>query len=181
LKVIQDRERLIPNEAAILHFAAERFARLLIAPTHPKSYVTADIAAGFDIQADIEDLPMPDMSYDVVICSHVLEHVRDDRAAIAQLYRVLRPGGKLIAMVPVIEGWDETYEDSTITAPEERRLHFGQGDHVRFYGRDFRKRLAEAGFGVSEYVGTPAEVLRYRLTHGERVFVGTRPERANGS
>jgi predicted SAM-dependent methyltransferase len=84
-----------------------------------------------------------------VICNHVLEHV-DDRKALTEIMRILAPGGMLVASVPIIEGWDTTYEDVAIKDPEDRALHFGQSDHVRWYGRDFRDRLKAAGFEISE-------------------------------
>jgi SAM-dependent methyltransferase len=103
----------------------------------------------------------------------VLEHV-NDKAALANMHRVLRPGGTLIAMVPIVDGWEKTYENPAITSSYDRERHFGQGNHLRYYGRDFPDRIAEAGFTVSDYTGTPEEVIRYRLTRGERVFVGRR-------
>ena len=173
LKLIQDRERIIATGSDVLHFAAERSTRRLVEATRPRRYVTADLEPGFDIQVDIENLAVVDASFDVVICSHVLEHV-NDKLALASIHRVLRPDGILIAMVPIVEGWETTYENPAITSKEDRKRHYGSGNHVRFYGRDFRNRLAQAGFAVREYTGTPDEVFRYRLNRGERVFVATR-------
>ena len=72
----------------------------MVEATAPRRYVTADLEPGFDIQVDIENLAVEDASFDVVICSHVLEHV-NDTLALASIHRVLRPGGILIAMVPI--------------------------------------------------------------------------------
>ena len=170
LKLVQDREGLIPAGSEILHFAAEQSTRRLVEATGPRRYVTADLEPGFDIQVDIENLAIEDASFDVVICSHVLEHV-NDRLALANIYRVLRPGGTLIAMVPIVEGWETTYENPAVTSRKERMRHYGSSNHVRFYGRDFRDRLSHAGFAVREPTGTPEKVLRCRLNRGERVFV----------
>jgi hypothetical protein len=104
----------------------------------------------------------------------VLEHVNDHKAA-AELFRVLRPGGTLIAMFPIVEGWDTTFEDPARTTPEERLLYFGQHDHARFFGRDARDRLASPGFIVEEYTATEPNVSRYGLSRGEKVFICTRP------
>ncbi|MES1156105.1 MAG: methyltransferase domain-containing protein, partial [Pseudorhodoplanes sp.] len=109
------------------------------------------------------------------ICLHVLEHV-DDKAAIAELYRVVRPGGLLIAMFPIVEGWDETFEDSTKSSAEERLLYFGQHDHARFFGRDARVRLAMPGFVVEEFTAVEPYVSRYGLMRGEKVFLCRRQE-----
>jgi SAM-dependent methyltransferase len=173
LKLIQDREGIIPAGSEILHFAAERATRRMVAATRPGRYVTADLEPGFDLQVDIENLAVADASFDVVICSHVLEHV-NDKLALASIHRVLRPGGRLVAMVPIVDGWSSTYENPAITSRSDRKRHFGSGNHVRYYGRDFPDRLAAAGFTVRDYTGTPEDVIRYRLNRGERVFVGTR-------
>jgi SAM-dependent methyltransferase len=169
LKLVDNSQHIIPSGAHILHFAPEACAGWL--RVRAGRYVTADRKPGRDLQVDIEHLEVPDASFDVVVCSHVLEHV-DDRLALAHLHRVLRPGGILIAMVPIVEGWDRTYEDAAIRDPKDRKLHFDGATHVRYYGRDFRDRLAAAGFSVSEYTSTPDEVVRHRLQRGERIFVG---------
>lgn len=173
LKLVLDKEVLIPAGADVLHFAAEQFMGPVIRATKPRSYVTADLRSGFDRQLNIEQLDLPDGSFDVVICSHVLEHV-DDRAALAEMHRVLRSGGKAILMVPIVEGWDQTYEDRAIADYAARKLHFGGGTHIRFYGRDFRDRITAAGFGLAEYTMTPVDAMRYRLLRGERVFVASK-------
>ena len=115
-----------------------------------------------------------DKSFDVAICLHVLEHV-DDRAAVSELFRVLRPGGLLVAMFPIIEGWDETFEDASRMSPEDRLFYFGQHDHVRFFGRDARARLAAPGFVVEEYTAVEPQVSRYGLARGEKIFICRRP------
>lgn len=173
LKLVLDREVLIRPGSDVLHFAAERFMGPVIRATNPGSYVTADLKPGFDRRLNIEKLDLDDKSFDVVICSHVLEHV-DDKAALSEMHRVLRNGGKAILMVPIIEGWDETYEDCTVADYRQRKLHFGGGTHVRYYGRDFRDRVKASGFVLAEYTMTPEEAMRYRLQRGERVFVASR-------
>lgn len=173
LKLVQDRARIIPPDAEILHFAAERATRGMVEALKPSRYVTADLEPGYDVQVDIENLAIDDASFDVVICSHVLEHV-NDKLALTNLHRVLRPGGTLVAMVPIVDGWSSTYENPAITSKPDRKRHFGSGNHVRFYGRDFPDRLTAAGFTVRDYTGTPEEIVRYRLNRGERVFAGKR-------
>jgi hypothetical protein len=100
----------------------------------------------------------------------VLEHL-DDRKALREIRRILADDGLAILTVPLIEGWDRTYEDPAITDPGARELHFGQDDHVRYYGKDFRDRLREAGLVFEEVTAQPADVLRYGLLRGEKVFI----------
>ena len=158
----------------ILHFAPEPAICRIVRLQRPASYVTADLAPGFAEQVlDIEAIDLPDSSVDIVIASHVLEHV-DDRKALAELWRILRPGGQLVAMVPIVEGWAETYEDPAVSTGEDQAIHFGHPGHVRLYGRDFRDRLVAADFSVTEFTASGADSARYRLKRGCKVFLGTK-------
>ena len=118
-------------------------------------YLTADL---FDphvmVKMDITAIQYPAHHFDFVYCSHVLEHVPDDKQAMREFHRVLKPNGLAILLVPIIR--DQTYEDPTITTPEGRLQAFGQSDHVRAYGRDYPDRLREAGFQV--HIHTPADL-----------------------
>ncbi len=84
----------------------------------------------------------------MVLCSHVLEHVDDDHRALAEIARVLCPGGTALLLVPIDKSRAETYEDPTITSPREREKAFRQYDHVRLYGLDFTDRVRAAGLDV---------------------------------
>ncbi len=97
-----------------------------------------------DVKADVLDLPFEDESYDIVICNHVLEHIVEDSKAMSELYRVMRKGGWGILQVPMKTGLEYTYEDFSITDPKERQKHFGQYDHVRWYGMDYFDRLKKS-------------------------------------
>lgn len=117
------------------------------------SYRTADLfMEGVDDQVDIMDMPLyADSSFDLFICSHVLEHIADDRKALKELYRILKPGGHGILVVPIVLAATEIDEDPSVTDPEERWRRFGQDDHVRLYSkRGFLERVLEAGFAVRE-------------------------------
>ena len=131
----------------MLHVAPEpafesRFRRLL-----GENYLTADLSnPRAMVQMDITDIQYPSETFDVIYCSHVLEHVQDDEKAMRELNRVLKNDGWAILDVPITA--PRTLEDPTITAPEERLKVFGQKDHVRRYGPDYVERLRETGFVV---------------------------------
>ena len=117
----------------------------------PERYVTADLESPLaDMHFDIQQMPLADGSFDVVICNHILEHVEDDRCALREIFRVMRGGGWGIILSPVDLSRAETFEDDTVTDREERTRLFGQYDHRRVYGRDYASRLAEAGFEVED-------------------------------
>jgi SAM-dependent methyltransferase len=97
--------------------------------------------------ADLTRAALPENRFDVILCIHVLEHIADDRAAIAELFRMTRAGGTAVVAVPVRMD-QATVEDAAITDPAERRRLFGEADHVRWYGHDLLDRLERAGFAV---------------------------------
>lgn len=101
-----------------------------------------------DVRASVTSIPLPDAGVDVLICSHVLEHVPDDGSAMRELARVLAGDGLGVVIVPCRPG--PTDEDPQ-APPEERIRRFGQADHVRYYGDDVDDRLAAAGLAVSRF------------------------------
>jgi len=93
-----------------------------------------------------------DASIDIILCSHVLEHIPEDRKAMSEIRRVLRPDGFAVILVPIVVGVDETHEDPSIEGEALRWKYFGMGDHVRQYGkRDFIERLEAAGLKVEQF------------------------------
>jgi len=174
-----DREDPFGPTHRVLHFAPEVqvSARIRAAVG---TYDTADLSGRRPVthRINIEDTGLPDAAYDRIICSHVLEHV-DDARALAEMFRMLAPGGIAILMTPIVEGWAKTYENPAITLPSERLVHFGQSDHVRVYGRDFRDRIRAAGFSLTEFTAVEPDVLTYGLWRGETLFIATRPAISN--
>lgn len=131
----------------MLHFAPEQGLEKWLRSIDGLTLITTDLMdPKVDIQADICDLPFEDNEFRIIYCSNVLEHIPDDAKAMSELMRVLQPGGLAIIQVPV-KG-QTTYEDPSITEPEDRDKHFGQPDHVRYYGEDISERLEATGFNV---------------------------------
>jgi SAM-dependent methyltransferase len=162
--------RLGQSPAVVLHFAPEPALRARLAALPALRYATADIRPGpAHLAADLEALPFPSGSCDLILCSHVLEHVPRDDKALRELFRVLRPGGLALLQVPLRLG--ATDEDPSVLDPGERRRRFGQEDHVRLYGEDFAARAEAAGFRVrrEDYLAAldPAEAERCRVSSGE--------------
>jgi SAM-dependent methyltransferase len=171
LLVLCDSERDLFAGKAILHFAPEPSIAAHIARRGALSYETADLfAANVDHKLNIEQIALGDGKFDVVLCNHVLEHVNDGKA-LREMHRILKPGGLLVAMFPIVEGWAETYENPAVKTEDERLLHFGQHDHVRFFASDARLRMADAGFRIEEFTATEPHVSRHGLSRGEKVFL----------
>ena len=138
------------KDLKVLHFAPEAAFLEKFKKLKNISYDTIDLNSPLaNIKADICDLPLDDESYDFILCNHVLEHIEDDRSAMSEIYRVLKKDGIGILQVPIDNNLEKTYEDSTIVSKKDRTKHFGQYDHVRVYGRDFKDRLKNIGFIVN--------------------------------
>ena len=137
----------LEDSIEVLHVApAQVFCQNFKAYSHWK-YTTTDLYSPLaDVKADICKLPFKENTYDLILCNHVLEHIRDDRKAMSELYRVLKKGGTLIAQVPLDETRKTSFEDDSITDKAKRTEIFGQYDHVRVYGTDYYKRLESVGF-----------------------------------
>ena len=144
----------------MLHVAPEASLRPRLAAIPNIDYVTADLNNPYaSVRLDITDMPIVESrTIDVLYCSHVLEHVSDDRKAMRECARVLKTSGWAAFVVPITA--PRTFEDPSVTDPEERERLFGQSDHVRRYGPDFADRLRESGFEVRVY--TADDVLRER-------------------
>jgi SAM-dependent methyltransferase len=149
------RKKLLDSPISkMLHVAPEECLQPLFKQRLGSAYLTADLQdPEAMVKMDITRIQFPADSFDAIYCSHVLEHVPDDRLALREFHRVLRPGGWAILLVPVVV--ERTIEDPNCTDPEERLRRFGQDDHFRLYGPDYVDRLREAGFEVQ--VTRPAD------------------------
>jgi len=159
-----DRERLyalylkmryedLKDNKTLVHFAPEKSLSKYLKQKIKRNYRTADLLMkDVDDRLDITNMNIYETdSVNCFICSHVLEHVRDDKKALQELFRILKPPGWGILMVPLIPELDETYEDFSKTTEEERLRHFGQEDHVRVYAKkDFIKKMENAGFIIHQ-------------------------------
>jgi SAM-dependent methyltransferase len=149
-------ERELARNAAnsgitLLHFAPEFGLQGWIRERFPSlNYVSADLGSpDVDRNLDVQALDLPDRGVDIVVLSHVLEHVEDDALALRELYRVLVPEGLLFVQVPIGRG--RATQEEKLDTPEQRLARYGKSDHVRLYGDDIRMRLERAGFEVRVY------------------------------
>lgn len=162
------RTNLLVDDLDVLHVAPEYSFEKRLARRHGPRYVTADLDSPLaSVRMDVMGMPFDDASFDVVLCNHVLEHVADDRIAMGEIRRILRPGGWAVLLVPIDPTRESTFEDPAIISPQDRLRHYGQEDHARLYGRDYPDRLRQAGFEVTvESFGaslSSALIQRHRL------------------
>jgi SAM-dependent methyltransferase len=133
---------------SVLHFAPEKRLSKRLLAEHPASYIRCDLYPQSDdiVRLDMLAMDMESESIDVLIANHVLEHVDDDRKALSEIGRVLRPGGYAILQTPYSGKLHRTWQDSGIDTDAARLQAYGQADHVRLFGRDIFDRITEAGF-----------------------------------
>lgn len=172
---IKKRTNLFKDQLRFLHIAPEYCFINIFKSMKNLDYTTADLVSPWaDIKMDVHHIPFKDNSFDVIICNHVLEHVNDDKKAMKEFFRVMKPGGWGIFQVPIDTNSKDTKEDSSITNPKERERLYWQADHVRLFGLDYGKRLEKAGFKVTEddFINTldPSLINRYALPKGEIIY-----------
>lgn len=158
----------------ILHVAPEKKLSDIIRSCSSLEHICGDLFCegypSYVHEMNILDLKFKDNTFDVIICNHVLEHIEDDRKAMSELYRVLKPGGTAILQAPISKCLEKTFEDFTVVTPAERERIFGQKDHVRIYGTDYKDRLESVGF-VVKIESISKENQKYGLNPDEDLFV----------
>ena len=161
----------------MLHIAPERSLASRLRQRLDGGYLSGDLHdPKADIKLDVTQIDFPADTFDVIYCSHVLEHVPDDRRAMAEMWRVLKPSGWAVIIVPVTS--EATFEDPSVIDPAERLRLFGQQDHVRRYGPDVASRLIDAGFDVRLFgpldVADEMEMQLFGLAGGGDIFCCTK-------
>jgi SAM-dependent methyltransferase len=172
--------RIGDRPTRLLHLAPERGIERRLRELPAVDYVGADIDARLATErVDVVRMPYADASFDLVLCSHVLEHVPDDRSAIGEIRRVLRPDGTAIIIVPIkVDRTEEFMDPSPAPAHPDGYRRIGPHGHVRLIGADYSERLREGGFDVEtvDYSASfsDADRVRFGLIPGQPIFVSRR-------
>lgn len=183
-KYMNEKTNLFNKDLRIrlLHFAPEKSFYDIFSKNTNIDYYPCDISPELYAyngnqkvkKVDITNIPFDENYFDVILCSHVLEHIPDDSKAMFELYRVMKKDAWGIFQVPIDFNRLVTYEDIKIVKPQDRKKAFGQDDHVRIYGQDYIGRLRNVGFIVTEddYVKqfTSAKLYRYGLMPSELIY-----------
>lgn len=174
---LKERTDFFTANLKVLHVAPEQPYLKRFKSLKNLDYTTADLNSPIaDIHLDVMKMDIPDNTYDVVICNHVLEHVKDANVAMKEILRVLKPDGWAILLVPIRMDVD-TYEDPSVTDPKERQRLYGQYDHVRQFGRDYTDYIAKAGFtpfadDIYYTLGDKAQTMRLARPGEELIYGG---------
>ncbi len=174
LWLLLDSEFLQP-EMKILDFSPSRCLYRKLKKRTEFDYVSTDLSRDFiaDNQWDITRIAAPDSTFDLLICYHVLEHVKEDVLAMNELFRILKPKGKILVQTPFKEG--DTYENEAVISEEDRLIHFGQEDHVRIYSvLGLKERAEKCGFLVEVRTYTH-EKNQFDLSINETILVFSKP------
>jgi len=177
----KENPQLFKAQTKLLHAAPEKIFSQYFQLRKDIDYTAIDLEPeAYDytvntIAMDLTDLKFDDNSFDVIICSHVLEHIPDDAKAMSEMHRVLKADGWAIINVPVHQERATTFEDVTINNPKKQLELFGQPDHVRIYGRDYEDRLQHASFKV-ELINWPSHYdhntrFKYGLKENEIIYL----------
>jgi predicted SAM-dependent methyltransferase len=172
----KNKTSIFKENIKMLHFAPEDTFQKLFRSYKNIDYISADLAAPNAIlKIDITNILFKNEVFDVILCSHVLEHVEDDEQAIREMFRVLKKGGWAIIQSPVDKNRLSTYEDSSIKTPKDREKYFGEWNHIRIYGLDYKQRLEEAGFTVkfNDYLKELSEdaIKTYALSNNDEIHL----------
>ena len=164
---LTDRCGVLYRRLRVLHVAPELCIGTRMSALANIRYLSVDLYnEGASRNMDLTALDLPDRVFDLVVCSHVLEHIQRDDLALEEMARVLKPAGRLVVMVPVDRKREQTYEDPSIVTPTERHRAFGHPYHVRVCGVDYPDRIRASGFDVTVYDSTCMSAL---TRHVERI------------
>lgn len=166
-----------PLQGNILHFSPAKPIASRLKQNKHIHYITTDYEGEFkaDQAYDITNIPIPDQQLDWIICYHVLEHIPDDQKAMSELFRILKPNGRIFIQTPFKEG--AIYENPAIQTAQERLEHFGQEDHVRIYSvNGLKNRLQSVGFKLltRSFKEQDAQAQRLGLKAGEVILIAQR-------
>ncbi len=178
---LEEETDLFQSQAnkSLLHFGPSEVMYDRFSQLSSIAYTAVDLnPADYPMQLqkmDMTDIGGPAKTYDYILAIHIMEHIKDDIAAMRELYRVLKPGAKAIIMIPIDLDTEKTIESDVSLSGDENELLYGQTDHVRLYGQDFSDRLEQLGFRVEacRYAETLSdqEMETYAVFKEDVIFV----------
>lgn len=141
------------TELSILDIAPTPILAEYVKKFDKTKYRSADLyMEDVDDKVDLTDMSIyKDNAFDMIICTHVLEHIKDDWKAMRELFRVLKPGGEAMIQVPIVSTLEEDYENDAVKTEADHWRHYGEPTHVRAYSKKgFSGKLESARFKVNQ-------------------------------
>ena len=161
----------------VLHFAPEPIFYKLFSSFKDIEYWSVDLnpkAFGVKKVVDITNITFEDNYFDLIMCTHVLEHIPDDKKAMQELYRVLKSQTGIAFLNVPIFNMPKTFEHPDINTPELRSKYYGQFDHVRAYGLDYANRLETVGFNVKTHTinfNDERDFKKFGIDPNEKIYL----------
>lgn len=142
----------------------------------PSNYIDCDInAAMARYTIDIRTIPFPDQTFDIIICSNVLSHIREEDIALTELYRVLKHNGILLLQTYIPEHNNTTIEETNLINKKDRARIYGEPALWRLHGHDLGNKLEQFGFAVHKIDYrlqlSPSVLKTHSLGNGEREII----------
>mgnify|MGYP001044189747 CR=1 FL=1 len=176
---LQRKTSFFEQKMKVLHFAPEHCFYKTFRAMRNLDYTSADLnSPRAMVKIDITQIPYPNNHFDVVISSHVLEHIPGDLLAMRELARIANNRGWSIHLAPIDYNREKTFEDPSVDTPEKKQEIYGHHDHKRIYGRDYAERLRSAGFHVEifdpqDYLSSE-EMKTYGVDINEKIYCCTK-------
>lgn len=176
--VLKNKLDIFKMSGRILHFAPEKMIHNYIKQNQNVDYYTCDIVPGRAMHiVDITNIQFKENSFDYIISNHVMEHIVDEKKAISEIKRVLKSNGKWIFSFPICTDM-KTYENVLINSPEDRLKEYGQEDHVRLYGFDYKERFENYGFKLEIFTPekemSEKDILKYGFIKDDVIIIATK-------
>lgn len=184
---LKNKTDIFEKKYKVLHIAPEGCLKALLLSQKNIEYYTGDkFTKGYNayyydrkdvILMDVTNIPYKNNEFDIIICNHVLEHIIDDKKALSEIFRVLKPNAWAMLQVPISLKLDKTFQDDTIITPKDREKYYGQFDHVRIYGKDYKQKLEEAGFKVEifnpvkDIFTSEDDIIKYAVNPEENIYI----------
>lgn len=170
INIFLKKNNLVYSKMKLLHVAPEATLQTFLGNKNI-NYFSADLNPELaKIKMDIRNIQFPTNYFDAIICNHVLEHIIEDKQAMKELHRVLKPKGWAILQVPYSPNLTKTFEDLSVRSEEEREKIFGQKDHVRIYGVDYTDFLRSTGFKVELKKLSKKIIKQFAINPREQIF-----------
>ncbi len=179
--VLKNYTKILEKECTAIHFAPEKQIQIKLEDSDNCDYYAGDVVRTSNLhKIDVTNIPYADKIADYIIINHVMEHVTDEKRAINELKRILKDDGKIIMSFP-ISMKQKTFEDSSIISDEDRVRYYGQKDHVRLYGTDYKERFEQYGLDIKVFSPkdflTNEDIEKYGLIREDILLVCSKLKR----